>query len=344
MDIASIKAATQAALAEIGGASNLIELDLLRVQYLGKKGEFTDLLKALGTLPPEIRKECGGIVNQSKATLIEAINDRKAILEAHALDAALNKQAIDVTLPGRHVVRGGLHPITHAMDRIVGIFEQFGFQVATGPEIENDFYNFEALNTPADHPARAMHDTFYFSDTHLLRSHTSPVQVRTMHDNAPPFRIISPGKVYRRDKDITHVPMFHQVEGLYVDKEVSLGELKGLLHAFAQRFFEKELDIRLRPSYFPFTEPSLEVDISCVKCEAKGCRICKQTGWLEVLGAGMIHPNVLKACGIDPDVYSGFAWGMGVERLAMLRYGIDDLRALYENDLRFLSPASGVVS
>jgi len=344
MDIASIKAATQAAIAEINIASNLIELDLLRVQYLGKKGEFTDLLKALGSLPPETRKECGAIVNESKTTLLEAINTRKAILDAHALDSALNKQAIDVTLPGRHVVRGGLHPITHAMDRIVSIFEQFGFQVATGPEIENDFYNFEALNTPADHPARAMHDTFYFSDTHLLRSHTSPVQVRTMHDNTPPFRIISPGKVYRRDKDITHVPMFHQVEGLYVDKEVSLGELKGLLHAFAQRFFEKELDIRLRPSYFPFTEPSLEVDISCVKCEAKGCRICKQTGWLEVLGAGMIHPNVLKACGIDPDIYSGFAWGMGVERLAMLRYGIDDLRALYENDLRFLNPAAGVVS
>lgn len=335
MDIASIQAATQAALLAIKSAEGLAALDNLRVRYLGKKGEFTELLKGLGAMEPDARKACGAVVNQSKTLLTDAITAQKAILEARALETALNKQAIDVTLPGRHVPVGGLHPITHAMDRIVSIFEQFGFSVATGPEIENDFYNFEALNTPADHPARAMHDTFYFSENFLLRSHTSPVQIRTMHESTPPFRIISPGKVYRRDKDMTHVPMFHQVEGLYIDKEVSLGQLKGLLHAFAQRFFEKELDVRLRPSYFPFTEPSLEVDISCVKCEGNGCRICKQTGWLEVLGAGMVHPNVLKACHVDPEQYSGFAWGMGVERLAMLRYGIDDLRALYENDLRF---------
>lgn len=336
MDIASIQAATQAALVTIQQAADLTALDGLRVRYLGKKGEFTELLKSLGSLPPEARKECGAVVNQSKTLLQDAIALQKTVLEAQALEEALGQQALDVTLPGRAVIRGGLHPISHAMTRIVHIFEQFGFAVATGPEIENDFYNFEALNTPADHPARAMHDTFYFSENFLLRSHTSPVQIRTMHKRKPPFRIISPGKVYRRDKDMTHVPMFHQVEGLYVDKNVSLSELKGLLHAFAQRFFEKELDIRLRPSYFPFTEPSLEVDISCVKCEGKGCRICKQTGWLEVLGAGMVHPNVLKACQIDPDKYSGFAWGMGVERLAMLHYGMDDLRALYENDLRCL--------
>lgn len=337
MDIASIQAATQAALRLIQQAPDLAALDALRVRYLGKKGEFTELLKGLGALPAELRKECGGVVNQSKTLLLDAIELQKTVLEAEALEHALSQQALDVTLPGRHGQIGGLHPISHAMDRIVGIFEQFGFSVANGPEIENDFYNFEALNTPADHPARAMHDTFYFSENFLLRSHTSPVQIRTMRESKPPFRIISPGKVYRRDKDMTHVPMFHQVEGLYIDTDVSLSELKGLLHAFAQRFFEKELDVRLRPSYFPFTEPSLEVDISCVKCEGNGCRICKQTGWLEVLGAGMVHPNVLKACHIDPTVYSGFAWGMGVERLAMLRYGIDDLRALYENDLRFLN-------
>jgi phenylalanyl-tRNA synthetase alpha chain len=342
MDISSIQHETQAALAAIESAADLPALDNVRVHYLGKKGVFTELLKGLGALDPDARKTCGAILNQSKTTITEAINARKTVLEAAALDVTLNQQAIDVTLPGRHPNIGGLHPITHAMDRIVNIFEQFGFCVATGPEIENDFYNFEALNTPADHPARAMHDTFYFSQSHLLRSHTSPVQVRTMHESKPPFRIISPGKVYRRDKDVTHVPMFHQVEGLCIDKNVNLGELKGLLHEFAQRFFEKSLDIRFRPSYFPFTEPSLEVDISCVKCEAKGCRICKQTGWLEVLGAGMVHPNVLKASGIDATVYNGFAWGMGVERLAMLRYGIDDLRALYENDLRFLNPNNGV--
>jgi phenylalanyl-tRNA synthetase alpha chain len=338
MDIASIQRETDAALAAIQGAEDLNALDQYRVHYLGKKGVFTDLLKTLGTLPPEERKSFGAVVNQSKSLLTDALDAKKSLLEALDLDASLNKQALDVTLPGRNTSVGGLHPITYAMNRIVGIFEQFGFTVATGPEIENDFYNFEALNTPADHPARAMHDTFYFSESHLLRSHTSPVQVRTMHEGKPPFRIISPGKVYRRDKDLTHVPMFHQVEGLYVDKNVSLSELKGLLHTFAQRFFEKSLDIRFRPSYFPFTEPSLEVDISCVKCEGQGCRICKQTGWLEVLGAGMVHPNVLKAAGVDASVYSGFAWGMGVERLAMLRYGIDDLRSLYENDLRFLFP------
>ncbi len=341
MDISSIQEQTQTALAAIQAAADLVALDNLRIHYLGKKGVFTELLKGLGGLPPETRKEYGAVVNQSKTILMDSLAERKLILEDMALDQALSQQAVDVTLPGRHVVAGGLHPITYAMDRIIGIFEQFGFRVASGPEIENDFYNFEALNTPPDHPARAMHDTFYFSDNQLLRSHTSPVQVRTMHESKPPFRIISPGKVYRRDKDVTHVPMFHQVEGLCIDKNVSLSELKGLLHEFAQRFFQKSLDIRFRPSYFPFTEPSLEVDISCVKCDAKGCRICKHTGWLEVLGAGMVHPNVLKASGIDATVYNGFAWGMGVERLAMLRYGIDDLRALYENDLRFLRPDDG---
>lgn len=321
----------------IAAAGDLATLDALRVSLLGKKGQLTDLLKAISTIEPSERKAFGQAVNDAKAQVQDALNARKSVLEQESLDQQLLNETIDVTLPGRGSKIGTLHPVTRAMQRVCHIFEQFGFTVATGPEIEDDFHNFEALNTPAHHPARAMHDTFYFPNGTLLRSHTSPVQIRTMRAGKPPFRIISPGRVYRCDSDVTHVPMFHQVEGLLVDKQVSFAQLKGLLHEFVNRFFEKSFECRFRPSYFPFTEPSAELDISCVACDGRGCRICKHTGWLEILGCGMVHPHVLKAGGIDPEEYTGFAWGMGIERLAMLRYEIDDLRLLYENDARFLS-------
>jgi phenylalanyl-tRNA synthetase alpha chain len=332
----NIKDITNAALEAITQAGDLQALDAVRVAYLGKKGELTGLLKQVGGMAPEERKAFGQAVNQAKQQLQDAIEERKATLSEADLEAKLASDTIDVTLPGSKHVQGGLHPVSRAMQRAIGIFEQFGFDVATGPEIEDEFHNFEALNTPANHPARAMHDTFYFPDGKLLRSHTSPVQIRTMINSAPPFRIISPGRVYRCDSDVTHVPMFHQIEGLLIEKKANFAQLKSLMHEFVNRFFEKELAVRFRPSYFPFTEPSAEVDVACVKCNGKGCRICSQTGWLEILGCGMVHPNVLVSCKVDPDVYQGFAWGMGIERLAMLRYEIDDLRILYENDLRFL--------
>lgn len=328
---------TQDALTAIEAASDLATLDALRVSLLGKKGQLTDLLKAISTVEASERKAFGQAVNDAKSVVQEALNARKTLLEQAGLSQQLAQDTIDITLPGRGSKIGTLHPVTRAMQRVCHIFEQFGFTIATGPEIEDDFHNFEALNTPAHHPARAMHDTFYFPNGTLLRSHTSPVQIRTMKAGKPPFRIISPGRVYRCDSDVTHVPMFHQVEGLLVDKHASFAQLKGLLHEFVNRFFEKSFECRFRPSYFPFTEPSAELDISCVACDGKGCRICKQTGWLEILGCGMVHPHVLKAGGIDPEEYTGFAWGMGIERLAMLRYEIDDLRLLYENDARFLA-------
>lgn len=333
-DIAGIVAK---ALKDIEQTQELQALDNLRVGLLGKKGELTELLKAIAAVEASERKAFGQAVNDAKAVVQDALIARKITLETAGLSAQLAHETIDVTLPGRAREMGSLHPVTRAMNRICHIFEQFGFSIATGPEIEDDYHNFEALNTPAHHPARAMHDTFYFSNGTLLRSHTSPVQIRTMKSGKPPFRIISPGRVYRCDSDVTHVPMFHQVEGLLVDKEINFAQLKGLLHEFANRFFEKSFDCRFRPSYFPFTEPSMELDISCVACDGKGCRICKHSGWLEILGCGMVHPHVLRSSGIDPEVYTGFAWGMGVERLAMLRYGIDDLRLLYENDARFLA-------
>ena len=310
-------------------------LDELRVQYLGKKGELTNQLKQIGSLAPQKRPEFGDKVNQIKQELAQLLANKKAELEAAELSLALAAEKIDITLPGRGKGSGGLHPVTRTMQRIEDIFIAMGFAVATGPEMEDDFHNFEALNIPPEHPARAMHDTFYLDETHLLRTHTSPVQARFMLSNEPPINIIAPGRVYRCDSDVTHTPMFHQVEGLMVDKNISFADLKGVLTHFLQQFFETDLKIRLRPSYFPFTEPSAEVDISCVFCES-GCRICKHTGWIEVLGSGMVHPEVFRHVGIDAEEYTGFAFGLGVERLTMLRYGVDDLRMFFDNDLAFL--------
>ncbi len=321
---------------EIARCTDLAELDLIRVRLLGKKGEVTALLKSLGAMDPEARRAAGATINAAKDDLSAALDERRATLEAAELAERLAKDVLDVTLSGRGQAPGGLHPVTRARQRIEAIFRNAGFVVADGPEIEDDWHNFEALNIPANHPARAMHDTFYFPDGRLLRTHTSPVQIRAMQAGKPPLKIISPGRVYRCDSDMTHTPMFHQVEGLVVDERVSFANLKAMLHGFMQSFFEKEVGLRLRPSYFPFTEPSAEVDISCVACGGNGCRICKQTGWLEVAGCGMVHPNVLRAVDIDPERYTGYAFGMGVERLAMLRYKVSDIRLYFENDLRFL--------
>ncbi|MCF6217977.1 MAG: phenylalanine--tRNA ligase subunit alpha [Gammaproteobacteria bacterium] len=320
----------------IADAGNLQALDQLRVNYLGKKGLLTEQLKKLGTLPHEQRREAGQEINRAKQSVQAEIESRRKILEQIELAARLASETIDVTLPGRGQALGGLHPVTRTMQRIEELFTQLGYRIATGPEIEDDFHNFEALNIPETHPARAMHDTFYFDAHTLLRTHTSPVQVRTMEKEAPPLRLIAPGRVYRCDSDLTHTPMFHQVEGLMVDESASFADLKGLLMDFLQNFFERELAVRFRPSYFPFTEPSAECDIQCVMCSGKGCRVCSHTGWLEVLGCGMVHPEVFSHVGIDSEKYTGFAFGMGVERLAMLRYGVNDLRLFFENDLRFL--------
>ena len=324
-------------LAEIESSADLSALDGVRVAALGKKGELTELLKSLGKLPADERKSAGAAINAVKATVTGALDARRAELEAASLDHELRAGTIDVTLPGRGQPVGGLHPVTRTRLRIEAIFRRAGFSVAEGPEVEDDFHNFEALNIPADHPARAMHDTFYFGDGRLLRTHTSPVQIRAMKLQGVPIRVIAPGPVYRRDSDLTHTPMFHQVEGLVLDEDISLANLKGVLTGFAEQFFEKPRGLRFRPSYFPFTEPSAEVDIQCVLCDGAGCRICKQTGWLEILGCGMVHPNVLTACGIDATKWQGYAFGMGIERLAMLRYAVTDLRLFFENDLRFLA-------
>jgi phenylalanyl-tRNA synthetase alpha chain len=321
---------------QIAKASDLTELDNIRVLYLGKKGHFTETLKSLGTMAPEERREVGQIVNRVKDELQALLQQRKTHLEEQALAAELSAQSLDVTLPGRGQQQGSLHPVTRARIRIETFFQQLGFEITEGPEIETDYYNFTALNIPDTHPARAMHDTFYFPDGHLLRTHTSPVQIRAMLEREPPFRLIAPGRVYRVDSDLTHTPMFHQVEGLLIDENVSFAHLKGMLQAWLENYFERELQVRFRPSYFPFTEPGAEVDISCVLCDGKGCRVCSHTGWLEVLGCGMVHPNVLKAVNIDSERYSGWAFGAGIDRLAMLRYRIDDLRILFENDLRLL--------
>ncbi|MDA0791224.1 MAG: phenylalanine--tRNA ligase subunit alpha [Proteobacteria bacterium] len=330
---------TEAGLAAVDVANDSVGLDAVRVQYLGKKGELTALLKGLGQLPPAERPTAGARINQVKKLLEDAIASRKSVLEAQALDAKLNAQAIDVTLPGRHGEIGGLHPVTLVLQRMERFFRSVGYQVVEGPEIEDDYHNFEALNLPAHHPARAMHDTFYFNPNLLLRTHTSPVQVRTMESHQPPIRIICPGRVYRVDPpDPSHLPMFHQVEGLVVDHDVSFADLKGTVVQFLRVFFENEdLEVRFRPSYFPFTEPSAEVDVQCVHCLGDGCRVCGQTGWLEVMGSGMVHPKVLEYAGIDSEEYTGFAFGMGPDRLALLRYGVDDLRHYLDNDLRFLA-------
>ncbi len=331
-----IEALVQEALAAIEKANDLSEFDQIRVQYMGKKGVLTEKLKSLGKLPPEQRPIVGQSINAAKQTIQNNLEERKNLLQQEALEKELAAEAVDVTLPGRGVKQGGLHPVTKTMQRIEELFAKIGFVVEEGPEIEDEYHNFEALNIPSHHPARAMHDTFYFCPDMLLRTQTSSVQIRVMNEQKPPLRIISPGRVYRHDWDITHTPMFHQVEGLLVDKDVSFADLKGVLYDFMQAFFEKDLDLRFRPSYFPFTEPSAEVDIQCVMCDGVGCRVCKGTGWLEVLGCGMVHPNVLNNVGINTEDYIGYAFGMGVERLAMLRYGIDDLRMFFENDLSFL--------
>jgi len=310
----------------VATATTTQELDEVRVQYLGKKGELTALLKGLGKLSAEERPQAGAKINEAKQALQEIINERKASLEAAALESKLAAETIDVTLPGRGQTLGGLHPVTKTMERIEEFFGGIGYTVEEGPEIEDDYHNFEALNIPSHHPARAMHDTFYFNANTLLRTHTSGVQVRTMESQQPPLRIICPGRVYRCDYDQTHSPMFHQVEGLIVDKDISFADLKGTLEQFLREFFEEDVRVRFRPSYFPFTEPSIEVDID--RGDGK---------WLEVLGCGMVHPKVFEASGIDPEEYTGFAFGMGVERLAMLRYGVNDLRLFFENDLRFLN-------
>ncbi len=322
----------------VAKANDLKDLDDARVLYLGKKGELTALLKGVSKLPKEDRPVMGDTINQAKVEIQKLIETRKDELEEIALEKRILEEKIDVTLPGRNVEKGGLHPITQTLNHIENIFTKGGFEVELGPEIEDDFHNFSALNIPEHHPARAMHDTFYFSANAVLRTHTSPVQIRTLERQKPPVRIIAPGRVYRCDSDVSHTPMFHQVEGLIVDKEATLAQLKGLLIDFLRSYFEKDdLQVRFRPSYFPFTEPSAEADIECVICGGEGCRVCKKTGWLEVLGCGVVHPNVLKAVDIDPEEFSGLAFGMGVERLAMLRYGVNDLRLFFENDVRFLN-------
>jgi phenylalanyl-tRNA synthetase alpha chain len=332
------------ALQEIAAAADQAALDAVRVRYLGKKGSLTQQLKQLGSLPADERPSAGQAINAVKHKIQQAIELRRDYLQAAALGEQLKKLAIDVTLPGRGQTPGGLHPVTRTMNRIERLFAPLGFTVEEGPEIEDDYHNFEALNIPEHHPARAMHDTFYFNAHTLLRTHTSPVQVRVMRDRAPPLRIIAPGRVYRCDSDLTHTPMFHQVEGLLVDERVSFANLKWILNEFLRLFFEQDdLAVRFRPSYFPFTEPSAEVDIRCVMCAGKGCRVCGQSGWLEVLGCGMVHPKVFDHAGIDNERYTGFAFGMGVERLAMLRYGVNDLRLFFENDINFLTQFNGAV-
>jgi phenylalanyl-tRNA synthetase alpha chain len=327
--MSDIESLTRSALADIQSAASLDALDALRVSLLGKSGSITGQLKQLGALAPEQRKLAGEAVNRAKDALAEALSARKTDLESAALAQRLASEKIDITLPGRGSAPGNLHPVSRTLERITDIFARLGYQLADGPEIEDDQHNFEALNFPPHHPARAMHDTFYFPDGRLLRTHTSGVQVRFMEANRPPLRMIAAGKVYRSDSDQTHTPMFHQVEGLLVDETSSFADLKGTLAEFVRAFFERDFEMRFRPSYFPFTEPSAEVDIAWQQPDGS-------TRWLEVLGCGMVHPNVLRACGIDPEKYTGFAFGLGVERFAMLRYGVNDLRSFFENDARFL--------
>ncbi len=332
----NLDALTSDALVAIEQAQDIPGLEQLRVQFLGKKGSLTELLKGLGKLSARERPQAGANINAAKTLVQDALEVRKTILASEAAARKQLAEAVDVTLPGRRQSLGGLHPVTRTLQRIEAIFTSAGYDVVQGPEIEDDYHNFEALNIPAHHPARAMHDTFYFDSGFLLRTHTSTVQVRVMEAGQAPFRFICPGRVYRCDSDLTHTPMFHQVEGMLVDKHVTMADLKGLLVEFLQVFFEADLAVRFRPSYFPFTEPSAEIDVQCVSCKGDGCRVCSQTGWLEVGGCGMVHPNVLKSSNVDTEKYTGFAFGMGVDRLAMLRYQINDLRLFFENDLRFL--------
>ncbi|MCL2458448.1 MAG: phenylalanine--tRNA ligase subunit alpha [Desulfobulbus sp.] len=330
-ELLKLKQEAEEALAHVAGTD---QLEAFRVKFLGRKGGLlTGILRQLGQVAPEDRPRLGQMANDIKLSLETSFDDRKALLSATVGEGV---GGTDYSLPGRYLPFGKLHPVTQVMEEICSIFEGLGFAVAEGPDVETDHYNFEALNIPKHHPARDMHDTFYVTDSTLLRTHTSPMQARIMERQDPPLRYVVPGKVYRCDSDITHTPMFHQVEGLLVDRQVSFADLKGVLTSFTHKIFERELPLRFRPSYFPFTEPSAEVDVACVICGGNGCRVCKRTGWLEILGSGLIDPEVLKMVGYDPDTYSGFAFGLGVERIAMLKYGIDDIRMYYENDLRFL--------
>ena len=327
--MSEINQISQQALAAVAQAANPAELEQVRLEYLGKKGQLTALMKTLGKLSAEERPAMGALINQAKEQVGSQLDARLQAFNEQAMNAKLASESLDVSLPGRGMDMGGRHPVSLCMERVVDFFSAIGYQVASGPEIEDDFHNFEALNIPSHHPARAMHDTFYFGDGHLLRTHTSPVQIRTMEAGQPPFKIVAPGRVYRNDYDMTHSPMFHQVEGLFIDEKVSFADLQGTLVRFLEVFFEEKVEVRFRPSYFPFTEPSAEVDVMRVLPNGK-------KAWLEVLGCGMVHPKVLQAAGVDPEKYSGFAFGMGVERLTMLRYGVQDLRLFFENDLRFL--------
>ena len=334
MDVDDIRTEALAAVAAADGAR---ALDAIRVRFLGRRGALTALLKSVGKLDPEERPAAGARINETKRAVALAIEARDVVLAREQLARVLEEDALDVTLPGRRQTAGSLHPITQTLRRIEDIFVGAGYDVVTGPEIEDDYHNFEALNLPANHPARAMWDTFYLEDGHVLRTHTSPVQVRVMERLPPPIRIICPGRVYRRDSDLTHTPMFHQVEGLVIDAGISFRDLKDAVVGFVHRFYDREMDVRFRPSYFPFTEPSAEVDAQCVHCEGSGCRVCGDSGWLEVMGCGMVHPNVLAMSGIDAERYTGFAFGFGADRLASLYFGVDDLRLFFDNDQRFLA-------
>jgi phenylalanyl-tRNA synthetase alpha chain len=332
-DIDTILAEALQALDSVENQNDCVQI---KSQYLGKKGKLSALMKQLGTLSPDERPVFGQAVNAAKSALEAKLAEKMHTIQEHAINQKLKEETCDVTLPGRDNLPGGLHPVTRTMHRLTTLLGQMGFTLATGPEVETDFFNFEALNFEPDHPARAMQDTFYCEDGSLLRTHTSPVQIRYLKNNPPPVRIMAPGRVFRCDSDVTHTPMFHQIEGLWVDETISFAALKGFLADFMEQFFEQKLAVRFRPSYFPFVEPGAEMDISCTHCSGKGCRICKDSGWLEVLGCGMVHPNVLKAVGVDDEQMQGFAFGIGIDRLAMLRYHIPDLRSLFENDSRFL--------
>jgi len=337
-----IESLEKEALELIKKAENLEKLNSLRVEYLGKKGKLKNILKTLGKLSPEERKEIGRLANRIKQQLEDLIREKEKQLKEKALEEQLKKDRIDITLPSAWVEAGSSHPVVSTLVEISNIFISMGFSVAEGPEVEKEEYNFDMLNIPKDHPARDMQDTFFLNNGYLLRTHTSPVQIRTMLTQKPPIAVIAPGRVYRKDADPTHSPMFHQIEGLLVDTDVTFTDLKGILKIFLESVFGKDVGIRFRPSYFPFTEPSAEVDISCSVCGGKGCRVCKGTGWLEILGCGMVDPNVFQAVGIDPEKYTGFAFGLGIERIAMLKYRINDIRLLFENDMRFNHQFKGI--
>jgi len=342
MAVSQIESVRKEFMERLKKVNSIGELEKLRVEFIGRKGKVTELLKSIPKLPPEERKEFGKTCNVLKGEIESLIKKKLSHFKELEKEEKLKKEKIDVTLPGRRRPLGSLHVVTNTLKEIVNIFTSMGFSVAEGPEVETDFYNFEALNIPKGHPAREMQDTFYISEDVVLRTHTSPVQVRIMEEHQPPIQIIAPGKVYRKDADVTHTPMFHQVEGLMVDERTTFADLKGILELFLKEMFGSDTNVRFRPSYFPFTEPSAEVDIGCVICGGKGCKVCKGTGWLEILGCGMVDPAVFKAVDINPDIYQGFAFGMGVERIAMLKYGIDDLRLFFENDLRFLRQFRGM--